>query len=101
MGSTLSTPSEGIPSASDLLPTAPAVPETWARLETEIPLLRRAARQWYADAANADELVQDTLIRALASAHLWGSGMDLSAWLLTLMRNQAISATKAQPLAVG
>lgn len=94
----MSTPSEGLRSQSDLL-TAPAMPVGWAQLEAEIPLLRCAARQWSANDADAHELVQETLIRALASAHLWGGGMDLSAWLLTLMRSQAIATGNLIPLA--
>jgi RNA polymerase sigma factor (sigma-70 family) len=88
MGSTLSTPSEDpLPSVSH--PSAsPGMPETWSLLRAEIPYLRRAARRWYRDAADVDDLVQDTLIRALASAHLWESGTNLRAWLVTIMRNQ-------------
>ena len=91
MGSTLSTPSEGpLPSVSRPW-ASPEVPETWSYLKAEIPLLRRAARRWYRDAADVDDLVQDTLIRALASAHLWESGTNLRAWLVTIMRNQFLT----------
>ena len=62
--------------------------EIWSKLEAEIPHLRRAARRWCRHAADADDLVQDTLIRALASAHLWQAGTSLRAWLITIMRNQ-------------
>ena len=40
------------------------------------------------DQADADDLVQDTLVRALANAHLYEPGSDLRAWLFTIMRNQ-------------
>ena len=65
--------------------------ETWSHLKAEIPYLRRAAHRWYRDAADVDDLVQDILIRALASAHLWESGTSLRAWLVTIMRNQFFS----------
>jgi len=50
--------------------------------------LQRVVRRWYREAADADDLVQDTLLRALASAHLWQPGSNLRAWLVTIMRNQ-------------
>ena len=37
---------------------------------------------------DADDLVQDTLVRALANARLWRPGSDLRAWLYTIMRNR-------------
>src|SRR5437870_3633744 len=54
------------------------------RIEAEIPFLRRAVRRWCREAADADDLVQDTLLRALASAHLWQPGSNLRAWLVTI-----------------
>src|SRR4051812_28755178 len=62
-------------------------PEFRHRIEDEIPFLRRAARRWRREPADADDLVQDTLLRALANAHLWQPGSDLRAWLYTIMRN--------------
>jgi len=58
------------------------------QIESEIPFLQRVVRRWYREAADADDLVQDTLLRALASAHLWQPGSNLRAWLVTIMRNQ-------------
>ena len=58
------------------------------QIEAEIPFLQRVVRRWYSQAADADDLVQDTLLRALASAHLWQPGSNLRAWLVTIMRNQ-------------
>jgi RNA polymerase sigma-70 factor (ECF subfamily) len=57
----------------------------------EIPFLRRTVRRWRREAADADDLVQDTLVRALANAHLWKPGSDLRAWLFTIMRNQFLA----------
>ncbi len=81
-----------------LPPGVPAQPPTKAatylhpafaqRVEGEIPFLRRAARRWRPHPADADDLVQETLLRALANAHLWQAGSDLRGWLFTIMRNQ-------------
>ena len=62
------------------------------RIEAEIPFLQRMVRRWYRDAADADDLVQDTLVRALANAHLWQPGSNLRGWLLTIMRNQFLAS---------
>jgi RNA polymerase sigma-70 factor, ECF subfamily len=91
MGSTLSTLSAGLPPSESHASGPASVSETWSHLKAEIPYLRRAARRWQRNAADVDDLVQDTLIRALASAHLWESGTNLRAWLVTIMRNQFFS----------
>jgi RNA polymerase sigma-70 factor, ECF subfamily len=61
---------------------------TGCRLEAEIPFLRRAFAAGARDAADAEDLVQDTLMRALASAHQGDPGSNLRARLTTIMRNQ-------------
>ncbi|HSH06832.1 MAG TPA: sigma-70 family RNA polymerase sigma factor [Burkholderiales bacterium] len=52
-----------------------------------IPRLRRYAHALAGDDGLADDLVQDTLERALGKFHLWRPGSDLRAWLFTLMHN--------------
>ncbi len=61
------------------------------QIEAEIPFLRRMVRRWHREAADAEDLVQDTLLRALANAHLWQPGSNLRAWLVTIMRNQFLA----------
>ncbi len=61
------------------------------RIEDEIPFLRRTVHRWHREKADADDLVQDTLVRALANAHLWQSGTNLRAWLFAIMRNQFLA----------
>jgi RNA polymerase sigma-70 factor, ECF subfamily len=39
----------------------------------------------------ADDLVQDTLVRALAKQDRWLPGTNLRAWLFTLMHNQFVN----------
>jgi len=71
-------------------------PDVSRQIENEIPFLRRAVRRWHRQPADADDLVQDTLVRALANAHLYEPGSDLRAWLFTIMRNQFLAgAAKA------
>jgi len=60
-------------------------------VEGEIPRLRRYARALTRDAARADDLVQDTLERGIAKAHLWQAGTDIRAWLFTIMHNQYVN----------
>lgn len=60
----------------------------------EIPRLRRYARALTGDAARADDLVQDTLERALSRFSLWRPG-NLRAWLFTIMHNVFVNQIKA------
>ena len=60
-------------------------------LEAQIPRLRRYARALLRDLTRADDLVQDTIVRALAKQHLWQPGSNLRAWLFTLMHNQHVN----------
>ena len=61
------------------------------RIEEETPFLRRAARRWQREKADIDDLVQDTVVQALANAHLWQPGTDLRGWLYTIMRNRFLA----------
>jgi RNA polymerase sigma-70 factor (ECF subfamily) len=55
-------------------------------LEPLIPALRRFARALTRDSETADDLVQDTLVRALRGEHLFHGG-DLRTWLFTILLN--------------
>src|SRR5947209_16099783 len=55
-------------------------------LQAAIPALRRYARALSRDAEIADDLVQDTLVRALRSEHLFHDG-DVRSWLYTILTN--------------
>ena len=63
-----------------------------ARLVDELPYLRRLGRRWHRGSADADDLVQDTIARALNGACSWEAGSNLRAWLATIMRNQFLAA---------
>ena len=63
-------------------------------LEKEILRLRRYARALTRDRSRADDLVQDTLVRAIAKQHCWQPGTDLRAWLFTIMHNQNVNTVR-------
>jgi RNA polymerase sigma-70 factor (ECF subfamily) len=63
-------------------------------IEQEIPRMRRYARALLRNPVDADDLVQDTLLRALAKADLWERGTDLRAWLFTILHNQYVNAVR-------
>jgi RNA polymerase sigma-70 factor (ECF subfamily) len=56
------------------------------KVEAAIPALRRYARALTRDADTADDLVQDTLVRALRSEHLF-QGDEIRSWLYTILTN--------------
>jgi RNA polymerase sigma-70 factor (ECF subfamily) len=55
-------------------------------IQAAITALRRYARALTRDAETADDLVQDTLVRALRSEHLFHGG-DIRSWLYTILTN--------------
>ena len=55
-------------------------------VEADIPALRRYARAVTRDSDIADDIVQDTLVRALRSEHLF-QGDKIHSWLLTILIN--------------
>ena len=59
-----------------------------------IPRLRRYARALTGDRPRADDLVQDTLERAVNKWSLWRPGTDLRAWLFTIMHNVFVNQAR-------
>lgn len=53
----------------------------------QIPYLRRYARALTQNAADADDLVQNCLVRAIAKMDRFEAGTNLRAWLLAIMHN--------------
>ena len=65
-------------------------------IEQEIPRLRRYARALTRVSDRADDLVHDTLLRALTKLHLWKPGTDLRAWLFTIMHHQYVNTVRRE-----
>lgn len=56
-----------------------------------IPALRAFARTFCRSPADADDLVQETLTKAIANLHRFEPGTRLKSWLFTIMRNTFLS----------
>jgi DNA-directed RNA polymerase specialized sigma24 family protein len=66
-------------------------------VEAAVPALRRYARALTRDAELADDLVQDTLVRALRSEHLFHGG-DVRAWLYTILTYREVAEVQGVPI---
>jgi RNA polymerase sigma-70 factor (ECF subfamily) len=71
-------------------------------IETEvidtIPRLHAYARVLTRDANDADDLVQETFLKALSNIHSFQRGTMLRAWLFTIMRNSVYTNVKERAL---
>lgn len=71
-------------------------------LEQQIHRLRRYAYALHRSSrARADDLVQDTLLRAISKQHLWTPGTNLQAWLFTLMHHQNVNDVRRSIVRAG
>ena len=66
---------------------APPEPELRDALLAAVPSLRAFAISLSGQVDRADDLVQDTLLRALSNIHRFERGTNLNAWLFTILRN--------------
>lgn len=67
-----------------------------AELAGLLPRLRRFGRALARDAADADDLVQTALERALKAREQWTPGTRLDSWMLRIMRNCWIDETRSR-----
>ena len=58
----------------------------------QIPYLRRYARALTQNVSDADDLVQNCLVRAIAKMDRFEAGTNLRAWLFTILRNSWYSS---------
>lgn len=61
---------------------------TQPELISVVARLQGFARSLTRSAERAEDLLQDTIVRAMASAHQFQAGTNLQAWMSTIMRNQ-------------
>jgi RNA polymerase sigma-70 factor (ECF subfamily) len=64
------------------------------QLVEQVPRLRRYARALMCNREHADDLVQDTLERALSKTEFFEKGTDLRAWLFTVMHNLYVNTIR-------
>jgi RNA polymerase sigma-70 factor (ECF subfamily) len=60
-------------------------------LHEQITSLRRYAYVLCRNHADADDLVQEALLKAIAAAHTYRSGKDLRSWLFSILHNTFVS----------
>ncbi len=65
-------------------------------LEVHIASLRRYARALVRQPSDADDLVQETLARALSRADKFVAGTNLRAWLFTIMHNLYVNQVRSR-----
>ncbi len=65
----------------------PSSRESFDDVVALIPALRAFARSFCKQPSDADDLVQETLTKAIAKIHLFKEGTQLKSWLFTIMRN--------------
>ena len=61
-------------------------------LVDHLPALRAFALSLTRDGASADDLVQDTIVKAWTNMDKFQPGTNLRAWLFTILRNTFYSA---------
>jgi RNA polymerase sigma-70 factor (ECF subfamily) len=71
-----------------------------AELLACLPHLRAFAIFLTRNRDRADDLVQDTMVRALSAAHQFQAGTNLRTWLFTILRNQHYSALRKNRMQV-
>jgi len=66
-----------------------------AQVLVELPRLRRFAIALTGSVADGDDLVQDTVERALRNLHRWEPGTQMDRWLFRIARNRFIDGKRA------
>jgi RNA polymerase sigma-70 factor (ECF subfamily) len=65
-------------------------------MEAQIPALKRFARRLVGPQGDADDLVQETLVKALSASAQFQPGTALKSWLFTIMRNTFCTAYRVR-----
>jgi len=69
-------------------------PQASSEMVALIPALRAFARTFCPDAADADDLVQETLLKGIANIRQYEPGTRMKSWLFTIMRNTFYTRAK-------
>ncbi|KFB10127.1 sigma-70 family RNA polymerase sigma factor [Nitratireductor basaltis] len=59
-----------------------------------LPAFRAFARTFYRDPSDADDLVQEALMKGLKNIHQFQPGTSIKSWLFTIMRNTFYTRVK-------
>jgi RNA polymerase sigma-70 factor, ECF subfamily len=78
----------------ETLRPAPATEEFRTEMLKVMPRLMAFARVLTRNREAAEDLVQDTVVRALRAQHSFEPGSNMLAWLCTILRNQHISGMR-------
>ena len=73
---------------------SPPPPDPRDELPEHLPALRAFAISLTRDATQADDLVQDTIVKAWSNFDKFTPGSNLLAWLFTILRNTFFSAKR-------
>ena len=66
-------------------------------VEPHLGVLRRYALVLTRERDEADDLLQEALVRAIAAAGTWRPGSDARPWLLAILHNTHVSRKRRQP----
>jgi RNA polymerase sigma-70 factor (ECF subfamily) len=72
----------------------PAIPDFHTALVAALPRLRVYAMSLTRDRDRADDLVQDTVVKALVNRESFQPGTSLPGWLFTIQRNEFITGLR-------
>jgi RNA polymerase sigma-70 factor (ECF subfamily) len=70
------------------------MPNERSEFVTLIPALRAFARTLSRDGSDADDLVQETLMKGIANINRFQPGTNMKSWLFTIMRNTFYTRVK-------
>jgi len=86
---------DGVAQIGDRLQQQDARRRFYSLVWPHAPTVLRAAHYLVRDAAEADDIAQETMIKAFKSLHTFEDGTDARAWLMTILRNTRIDHFRA------
>lgn len=80
----------------DVVRAAVSIDDIRPDLLSALPHLRAFAMSLTGDIGRADDLVQETIVRALGHLHQFEAGTNLQGWMFTILRNQFHTSFRRQ-----